>query len=200
MEKNSTSSDSEARKSEHWFDELHLLASSMQALYAELAAKLLSSRLHPKAEKSDSRSGKLKLKELIAEHLAETAEPAKNPVGRSGVSAGGDPDSGTHAQTGGTSNLQEPLANALSEYFSEHHSTSSIKSFMGRKMRTNTLEHINKALALGRQGDERGARVHADLAERCMQAAAENMSDEEFQAFRAEVEGRLKKTRLVAAE
>lgn len=200
MEKNATSSNSEAKKSEHWFDELHLLASSMQALYAELAAKVLSSRLHPRVEKRDSQSGKLKLKELIAEHLAETAEPANVSAGRSGGSADEDPESGRHSETAGASSLQEPLANALSEYLSEHHSTSSIQSFMGRKMRTNTLGHINKSLALGRRGDERGARVHADLAERCMEVAAENMSDEEFQAFKTEVEGRLKKPRFAAAE
>jgi len=198
METNSASSDSEAGKRAYWLEELHLLVRSMQALYAELAAKLLSIRLHPNARKRESSSEKLKLKELIAQHLAENPDPDIPAARVASHEAEGNPNAQSRTGTGPVAHGSQ--SNALSEYFSEYHSTGAIRSFMGRKMRTNTLEHINKALALGRQGNEQGARVHAELAERCMQAAADNMSDEEFRRFRAEVEARLRGTRLPSAE
>ena len=62
---------------------------------------------------------------------------------------------------------------------------------MSERMRAKTIEHIKKALRLAKQGDAEGANVNAELAEAAMNTAIEYMSEEEYPAFKEEVERRL---------
>ena len=54
------------------------------------------------------------------------------------------------------------------------------------------MDHINKAISFARTGNEKAARIHADLAESAMKTAGRYMSDEEYSRFREEVEARMR--------
>jgi hypothetical protein len=58
-------------------------------------------------------------------------------------------------------------------------------------MQTNTLNHINKALRLAKQGNSQGAYIHAELADNGLKMASEHMSTMEYVAFRTVVMQRL---------
>ena len=62
---------------------------------------------------------------------------------------------------------------------------------MAEKLQKSATEHINRALLLGKQGKVGAAKVHADLAESAVKAAAQYMGEAEYQAFKAQVRERL---------
>ncbi len=62
---------------------------------------------------------------------------------------------------------------------------------MTEKMEAKTMEYINKAMRLAKQGNAEGAKVNAELAESALKTVIEYMSEEEYQAFRKEVENRM---------
>jgi len=63
---------------------------------------------------------------------------------------------------------------------------------LGEKMQASTWEHINKAQRLARLGKLESARLHAGLAENAMQTASRYMGEEEYAAFKSDVEARIK--------
>jgi hypothetical protein len=62
---------------------------------------------------------------------------------------------------------------------------------LGEKMQASTWEHINKAHLAARQGKLETARMHAGLAQNAMETASRYMRDEEYEAFKTDVEARI---------
>lgn len=202
-------------------DDLQSLLRSLQGLYAQIASRLLDGRLGNKCVSAGPRDSvpikdllahhiaKTTTAPIRADKTATEDQPApgteamatkdqQEPV--TNIPTEEQPALATEATptgsaTGPSTEDHErtdlELLGDLSKYFKEHQSAGSLEPYMREKMRVNTLDHINKALTLARQGHAEGASIHAELAESAMKAAAQYMSDDEYRLLREEVESRL---------
>lgn len=59
------------------------------------------------------------------------------------------------------------------------------------QLRSSTMEHINLALHLAREGNKDSARLHIELAQSALHTASRFMSHEEYELFEQKVEHRL---------
>ena len=78
--------------------------------------------------------------------------------------------------------------------FTEHSRHKAAKRLLPRmheQLQNKTMEHINIALIMAREGNAEGARLHIDLAQNAMHTASRFMSREEYEAFEQKVERRL---------
>lgn len=176
--------------------ELQGLIQSLLGLYSQVSSRMLSNRMETRHESTAGRDG-MPIEDLLGDHIertaAESAPPREanapdNPTPAS-------PDAGRRptasAKKVGPERSGLGLFGALSSYFGQHRSSAQTEPYLREKMRKNTLDHINKALMLAKQGDAKGAKVHAGLAESAMQTAGDYMNDEEYAQFKAEVDTRL---------
>jgi hypothetical protein len=176
---------------------LQALLDSLLSLYSQVFSRLLDSRMGSQRESAAPRDA-IPIEDLLEEHIERTAAAsAKADPGSAGeknVEARPTPKEKRTAPIpeSGRGHSGRGLFGALSNYFGRHRSSAHIEPFMREKMRTNTLDHINKALILARQGEAEGAKIHAGLAQTAMQTAGEYMSDQEFHRFKEQVERRLK--------
>lgn len=190
------SPDSRPQKRVSLVDELQALIHSLQTLYLQISSRLLYSRMVTKSEPTASRESP-QIQDLLANRINRAAATSEETA-RADTEK--EPALTVPASTGGSippTGARDPghtrptLFNALSGYFTRRRSSVHFHPFMREKMQANTLEHINKALALARQGHAQGARIHAELAESAMKTAGEYMSDDEYHRFRDDVETRL---------
>lgn len=177
--------------------ELQSLLSSLLGLYSQLSSRMLHKRMSTQQRATTPREG-LPIGDLLDQHIEQTTAAAPGPSGdaaseeattespqaseNSSIAAAGKTDP-THSSSG--------FFSALSSYFGRHRRSAHSEPLLREKMRTNTLEHINRARVLARRGDAKGAKVHATLAESAMQTAGGYMSDEEYLQFKEEVEARV---------
>lgn len=180
--------------------ELQGLIHSLLGLYSQISSRMLSSRLETRREPTTAREG-LPIEHLLGDHIERTAA---NAPASDGASVPDKPAVSKSApgrrSTASTREADQErsglgLFGALSSYFGRHRSSANAEPFLREKMRTNTLNHINKALVLAKQGDAKGAKIHAGLAESAMQTAGEYMDEEEYLQFKTEVETRLQATK-----
>jgi hypothetical protein len=59
---------------------------------------------------------------------------------------------------------------------------------MGEQLKKRTIEHIHHALSLAREGKSEAAETYAELAESALETAAEYLPQDDFLAFKDEVE------------
>jgi hypothetical protein len=180
-------------------DELQSLILSLQSLATEVASRVLAGRMQTKRHASTARDG-LPIGKLVADRIA--------PKSAASVPADPAPAQEVHAPAAGhepgasetpapeptptpTERIGFTLLNAFSEHLNRHRSESSYHPLLRDQMREHTFAHLNKALSLARQGNADGAKLYATLAENAMGQAGEYMSDDEYRAFRKEVEERL---------
>jgi hypothetical protein len=176
--------------------ELQTLLGSLLGLYAQVSSRLLNSRMRTKQESAASREG-IPVEKLLARHIDETAAAfAQAQRASDGEKPAASPRTSrtrptVSADKAGARRPAAGLLGALSQYFDRHPSSPHCEPLVREKMRSRTLDHINKALVLARQGDAERAKIHAGLAESAMRTAAEYMSDEEYREFTAQVQSRL---------
>jgi len=176
---------------------LGTLINALRELFTQMASRLLHERLQ-RQNGSVKKRGSVPIRSLMAKHIAESAERAGQQQRAAGEEsrAASAPASGGFADTGALKGGSEPtrpgVFSDLSQRFARHRSQAKLEPFMAEKMRANTLEHVNKALALARQGNAQGAQIHAELAETAMETAGEYMSDDEYGWLKETVEARLR--------
>ena len=61
---------------------------------------------------------------------------------------------------------------------------------LAERLYANTLEHVNNALRLAKQGDREGAYACAEYAEQAIRLARNHLSEDEYEDFRSNVEKR----------
>jgi hypothetical protein len=80
------------------------------------------------------------------------------------------------------------------EGLSEHNAQKSVHQHlphMDEQLQKTTMEHINIAMILAREGDKAGAKLRIGLANSAMHTASRFMSHDEYEAFEKRVEDRL---------
>lgn len=172
--------------------ELAALLDSLRRLYTRISAHLWQRRMQPPEASA------------LAGESADIADSLSGHIERSAAEARASPESFADAQSArersGRSGTirkkprQSPsfrLFDALSKHFKRSGGSAGYHR-LGEKMRADTLRHINKALRLAKRGDTRGAKVHAGLAENAMKTASQYLPEEEYRAFKQDVEKRLK--------
>jgi len=171
------------------------LTSVLQALYTQVSARLLQGRTEA-AKQPKAQRDALPISKFIDDSLNDSAPiPARKKGGLF-------QDEPTFSQpyggevlgrrSQGARRLLPDLFNGLKLRFAQRRSSQYLEPFMREKMRKNALSHVNKALALAREGQADGARIHAELAENAMKTAGEYMSDEDYRQFREELEAKLR--------
>jgi hypothetical protein len=178
--------------------EVQTLLRSLLGLYSQVSSRLLNSRMSTKRQSGTSREG-IPIERLLDEHIGQTE--ATTTQGSRSSAVADDPaeapstrgnESRSALGKGGSVRPGTGLFGALSQYFDRHRSSTQSEPLVREQMRSRTLDHINKALVLAKQGDAERARIHAGLAETAMRTAAEYMSDEEYGEFKGQVETRLR--------
>lgn len=176
--------------------ELQTLIRSLQSLYTQISSQVLHNRMQGQPRSVTSRE-RFPIGHMLGnqiDRIAAVSErlrraEAKEKPAASDVAAESRPSDvkveAYEVRSGAG------LLGALSKYFTRYPSSTHSQPLMQEQMRANTLYHINKALVLAREGDTKGAKVHAGLAENAMQTAGGYMTDEEYGQFCEEVEGRL---------
>ena len=171
--------------------ELAALLDALQALYTQISTKLWHRRMEPpppSALAGDSADITGALSGHIERTAAEAAsgaidnppeKPTEHPV--KSVPAGGKkrPEPGMRLFSGFTRHLRRRGRGAGQRH-------------LGEKLRADTLRHINDALRLARRGDAQGAKLRTELAESAMRTASNYLPEEEYLAFKQELEERLK--------
>ena len=79
----------------------------------------------------------------------------------------------------------------LSDYLQTRDRLTAVQPHLGDQMRESTWKHLVASMRLAQQGDEKGAKVHAELAHNAMKEASIYLTEEEYAAFEAEVKERL---------
>jgi len=79
----------------------------------------------------------------------------------------------------------------LADYLQSRDRLTAVQPNLGEQMRASTWKHMVAAMRLAHKGDEKGAKVHAELANNAMKEASVYMTEEEYKAFAIEVEERL---------
>ncbi len=171
--------------------ELKALIDKLLKLRMEISSRLLDFRLQaPKSSASARDSVDISniLKDQIDDFVTESKRVEQTPANQ--VAESIQPEEGTmsagHTTTGDETarSTAGPSEHPGGRGMTHGHS-------MSEKMQINTLDRINKALRLAKQGDLQGAYIHAELAESAMKMANEHMSEMEYEAFKAVVKNRL---------
>lgn len=174
---------------------LRTMINTLRDLSTQIVSRLLHERLQRQQGPARARDS-VPISALIVEHIAEADEVLGHQKGGADdeMLAPPTPTTGEFTSTRVLENGSEPaipgLFGALSQRFARHRSQAKLEPFMAEKMRANTLDHVNKALGLARQGNAQGARIHARLAETAMETAGEYMSDGEYSQLKETVEAR----------
>lgn len=177
--------------------DLQALILSLQSLGAQLASRLLSSRMRATTRTSAPRES-VPIGTLLAERITLDAT---DPAAASPATGDQPPDPAASDPTQTESHPPPPtprhrlgftLFNPFSEHLNRQHGTTEQHPHIRDQLREHTFSHLNKALSLARQGNTEGAKLYAGLAENAMRQAGEYMTDDEYDGFRAEVEERLR--------
>jgi len=196
MPRNTEGAQSNSQKSHVLLGELNALLDALLNLQMQISRMLLSSRMRSFKPSDSVRNGTdiaEQLKDKIAHTVAESKTsghaskiPSTDSIRRDKAAPAG---SAVHTkQSSPELRLFIDLSNSLSKQVSAH----KIQPRMTEKMETKTMEYINKAMRLAKQGNEEGAKVNAELAESALTTVIEYMSEEECKDFKKEIENRMK--------
>jgi hypothetical protein len=173
------------------FLDLSGLLDTLHGLYLQISGLLLHRRLHPPpadgpvrdidiASQMDARLAQVAT--LAHEQKTEQgqSQPVDSPATRATLESPSQPTPGlTETQEG----LQAPGG--------RRGAVAASQPQLGEKMQAATWEHINKAQLFARQGKLESARLHAGLAQNAMETASRYMGDEEYAAFKTDVDARV---------
>ena len=153
--------------------ELRHLIEILQDLHLQVSSKLLEKRVRPPADFGGEEGGldiSQTLKEYVDTNLGgqtKYQEAVKDvPEALSATPDEPTPADATSAPPVQTEGPVNP--NELSGYLKDKTTGQEFARYMGEKMRTTTLEHLNRTVQLARQGNRQGAYIHAELAENAM--------------------------------
>ena len=85
----------------------------------------------------------------------------------------------------------------LAKYFKERNNKSIFNS-LEEKLEKSTIDHMHEAIRYARQGDERNAHMHADIASSSCEELSHFMNKEQHHAFVDEMKSNLENFKLVA--
>ncbi len=196
MSRNTEEPQSNSQKNRFLADELNALLDALLNLQTQISSMLLSSRMQSFKPSDNARNGTdiaEQLKDKIAHAVTESRTsghasevPSSNSIRQD--KAAPDGSAAPTKQSSPELRLFIGLSNSLSKRVATH----KIQPRMTKKMEAKTMEYINKAMRLAKQGNAEGAKVNAELAESALKTVIEYMSEEECQAFKKEVENRMK--------
>ena len=176
--------------------ELRHLIEILQDLHLQVSSKLLEKRVRPPTALGTDESGldiSQALKDYVDTNLGDQAQgrEATKPLHEGPSSAPDEPASAESAPAGDHAAGSPVHPNELSGYLKDKTTGQEFARYMGEKMRTTTLDHLNRTVQLARQGNRQGAYIHAELAENAMRLARKHMSTEEFERFKDEIRTRV---------
>lgn len=97
------------------------------------------------------------------------------------------------AQHTGHHELSRERIDELSKYFKERNKGADLHPPIREKLEHSVWEHIHATIRRARQGDERNAKIHLNIATTACKELAHYMNDEEYQAFVADAENYMTK-------
>ena len=174
------------RKTRSVWTELKSLIDTLLGLQTQISTRLFAARQEPQ-EISDGGPGDMPT-------LWDKLESSAKGVGRAAAEEAGLPSKPEHADDENHAAASEGLPlrpNELSEHLKIHDAGRGSHHGLTAKLRADTMDHINRALVLAKQGNRDGAYVHAELAENTMRLAWEHIPEPEYSALREEVDQRL---------
>ena len=185
------------RKTGLLWAELISLIDTLLDLHAELSSRLLASRVSSSESFSATENGadSISLRKDSADIGVRDAT-APGDVSESPQTMPGEPgekeeervEAGVAIESAGDAPLR---SNELSEYRRDQNVDRECEHYLSGKLQVDTVDHINRALSLAKQGNREGAYVHAEFAENAMRLAGEYMPEVEYEAFRRNMERRL---------
>lgn len=118
--------------------------------------------------------------------VIEKPDPVKSPVTRSRTL-----NHPRHPRN--TANAPMPAGLELKELRERNVSRAARQHLprMSEQLQSKTIEHINIALILAKEGNQDGVKLHIDLANSAMHTASRFMSHEEYSSFEEKVESRV---------
>ena len=185
-------------KSRFPWSDLKGLIEILQYFQRQITVRLLEKRTQA-TKSSGTRQDGLE----IARSLKEFIDTNVNPQPLEKVSP---PVPAAEAQAADSEhNIKSPVdlplqPSELSEHLNGHAANRHFESQLASKMRLTTLEHLNQAKQLAKEGNRDGAYIHAELAANSMQLACEHMTEEEYLTFQDELKNRIKTAKLSASQ
>jgi hypothetical protein len=129
--------------------------------------------------------------ELIARQARVGSEAGQDsmPGLAATISTTNEADHVDSVDSGDTDRIVVP---SLAKHFESRSAATVFIPGVGEKLKNSVWNHLHEAIRLGRQGDTKNARLHADLANGALKEAVKYMSQEQFSALIAEVEQKLR--------
>ena len=189
--------DSTGEKPGFLWKELRGLIEVLQDLHLQISSRLLEKRIEPPAHSMDDVKEALDVSQALKEYIDTRRGEQTRAEGVDTSPTEESSDSRDEAVPTDSAPAAGPAPDAplnpneLSDYLREHAVDQEFGRHLGEKMRATTLEHLNKTVQLARQGDRKGAYIHAELAENAMRLAREYMSSQEFEIFQKTVKERM---------
>lgn len=168
------------------------LIQSLQNLYLKVASRLWQRRMqNPAGGVNDP----VEITDYLRDHIEQSAAEARTANnGGAGNDTNGTLTPGME-RSKKKPKLESPtgIFDALARYFrGRRKGETHVEPHLAEKMRHKTMYHLNKAVLQARQGNTAGAKMHAELAENAMETAGDYMADDDYQVFKADVEGRIR--------
>jgi hypothetical protein len=167
------------------------LLDTLHRLYLQISGRLLHRRLQPPPADGPVRD--IDIANQMDARLAQVATLAREQQTEQGQSqsvdspaARANPESASQP-TPGLMETQE----GVQAPGGRRGAVAASQPQLGEKMQAATWEHINKAQLFARQGKLESARLHAGLAQNAMETASRYMGDEEYAAFKTDVDARV---------
>lgn len=177
--------------------EIKALLHALQRLYSRIASLVLYKRMGSYRKEAGTVAGH-DLTALLSDHIDRVAASrrASGQKTQPQVSAQQDQTAtqtlspGRH-HSGHQVSIVSRTLNGLGRHFKSRRTESVVDPELSKKLKMSTWTHIHTALRLARQGEERTAKLHLDIASHALEEAAHYMSREEYLAFTVEVEEKL---------
>lgn len=164
--------------------ELKLLIDTLLGLQTQISTRLFNALQEPRESSDTGHRDVSKLRDKLEIRAKEG--------GRAGAEEAGLPPEHAVDENLAAAAEEVPLRpNELSEHLKNHDAERYSDHGLGAKLRANTMDHINRALILAKQGNRDGAYMHAELAENALRLASEHIPEPEYTAFREELERQL---------
>lgn len=172
----------------------------LQKIYARLALNILHIRMDRYHKQSYQRTNsnahdiKLPLLECVNKIIDRVnTEPNVDPTRDPPVTASATPNPPVleNHQTINLPMMNNDTVGELSRYFKARSNGADLHPGIEGKLEHSTWEHIYAALRYARQGDNRNAKMHTNIASSACKELAHYMTEEQYQGFVAEIEKHL---------
>lgn len=176
------------------------LIKGLENLYSKIALHVLDKRIN--SYHSQASDGKRKHHDGIKAPMMNFIESTVAQAVKSNYSAQNDEHADTeinspphHPRTQHTGHheLSRERIDELSKYFKERNKGADLHPPIREKLEHSVWEHIHATIRRARQGDERNAKMHLNIATTACKELAHYMNDEEYQAFVSEAESYMDK-------